>query len=575
MAEFLSFLLPTVDGSIHSFLQLLFAASFAAALIVVPRAVWRAANSEQWERNLSTIEQSGAGPTAATSADQLATAVATPSERWADILPSLLLVFGLLGTFIGLGLALTQAAGALGPGADALASLTPIMDSLGSKFKTSTWGIFAFLGLKVWFTLRPYDERRHAWAAAKLRVLASAAAEQDRLQRDGERRELIEAIGRHRDSMQESQQSALQQAGQRHAESLAAVQLQTDIQKRLGEQQLEQGGLQLQALKELSASSAEGAARDAIILARLDTIAGHSADTTERLTAIAEHSAASRLAMEEFSRSVRDNIAKMATSADEMAQAARAAGNASAQLNEAVGEFRAAMTAVLGEVKAELGQTIGAMGTTFADNMGQMSSNLKAATDGIRAAIQTLSGGVTATITQLQQASDEAAQRQEKARATFAASGETLMANIAMMGDFMKEMQAQVGVGLKSISEASNRMLVLDKQFAQRTAQDKATLDAVQGVAGSMANLVAQLNATGSKLAVAEPIADNIQALAAAVAMQQSMQATADERQHRQSEENGRVLASISKLAAAIAELSLARQDETGNAPSHSGQDAQ
>jgi hypothetical protein len=575
MDEFLKFLLPAVDGSIHSVLQLLFAVSFAVALIVVPGAVARAANSERWARNIATIEQQGAGPTAGTSVEQLANAAATPAERWADILPSLLLVFGLLGTFIGLGLALTEAADALKPGADALASLTPIMDSLGSKFKTSTWGIIAFLGLKIWFTFTPYDERRHAWAAARHRVLVSAAAEQARLQRDGERRELVEAIRRHGDGMQESQQRALQQTSEHHVADLAAMQQQTDIQKQRGERQLEQGGLQLHVLKELAAHRVEDVARDAIFLARLDAIAGHGAETAERLITIAEHSAASRLEMEEFSRSVRDNIAKMATAGDEMAQAAQAAGQASTQLGGAVGAFRDAMTGVLDEVKVELGQTIGAMGATFADNMGQMSASLKAATDGIRAAIETLSGGVTDTITQLQHASDEAAQRQEKARATFAASGETLMTNIAVMGDFMKEMQKQVEVGLKSISEASTRMLILDKQFAQRTAQDKATLDAVQGVAASMGDLVVQLDATGSKLATAGPLVDNIRALADAVAMQQSMQAATDERQHKLIEENGRALASVSKLAAAIAELSLARREEAGGALAGSGQGAQ
>ena len=170
----LKFVVPSLDGNIHSVLQLTFAVLFVTAVIATLRAVSRSANDAQWERNFAGIEQAGASPSAHSSADELAHAVVTPAERWADVLPSMLLVFGLLGTFIGLGLALTEAANALGPGADALSRLTPIMDSLGSKFKTSTWGIFAFLSLKVWFTLRPYDERRNAWAAAKLRAMRHA-----------------------------------------------------------------------------------------------------------------------------------------------------------------------------------------------------------------------------------------------------------------------------------------------------------------------------------------------------------------------------------------------------------------
>jgi len=571
----LNFFLPSADGSIHSALQLGFAGSFALALVLVPRAVGRTANSERWERNLASLEQTGAGPTATTSVDEVASAVATPSERWADILPSLLLVFGLLGTFIGLGLALTEAAGALGPGADALANLTPIMDSLGSKFKTSTWGILAFLALKVWFTLKPYEERRHAWAASKVQSLAARASEQEREQRTLERNELIGAISQHRESMQESHQGALEQADRRHAEQLTALKQQSERQRRLAEQQLEQSGLQLQVLKQLCSQADQAVTRDGALLARLDTIAQHGADTVDRLATVADHSAASRIAMEEFSHNVRDNIQNMAQAAGDMALAAKAAGKASTHLSSAVGEFREAMTSVLGDVKADLGETIGTMGTTFANNMEQMSTNLKAATDGIQAAIHTLSGGVTETITQLQKASDEAALNQEKARATFTASGDALMTNISQMSDFMKEMQKQVEVGLTSISTASARMMSLDRQFAQRTEQDKQTLEAVNGVATSMATLVAQLELVERTLAPAVPIAENIRTLADAVTRQHATQAASDERQQKQSDENSRMLASIGTLSSAIAELALVRQREPATATAVSEQEAQ
>jgi hypothetical protein len=52
------------------------------------------------------------------------------------------------------------------------------------------------------------------------------------------------------------------------------------------------------------------------------------------------------------------------------------------------------------------------------------------------------------------------------------------------------------------------------------------------------------------------------------------MQAATDARQHKQSEENGRVLASIGTLADAIAELSQARQQEAASVPAGSEQDA-
>lgn len=549
---FLNFFLPAVNGSIHSILQLVFAVSFAAAVFLVPRAVGRAANSGQWQRNFDALEQTGAGPTAITSVDELASAVATPSERWADVLPSLLLVFGLLGTFIGLGLALTEAAGALGPGSDALANLTPIMDSLGSKFKTSTWGILAFLGLKVWFTLKPYDERRQAWAASKVQSFAARASEQERQQRNLERSELIEAIGRHRDSVQESHQSALERASQHHEAQLVALKQQTDRQRRLGEQQLEQGGLQLHVLKELCSQVEQAATRDGALLARLDTIAGYGADTLDRLATVADHSAASRVAMEEFSHSVGDNIQNMAKAAGEMALAAQAAGNASTHLSGAVGEFREAMTTVLGDVKADLGGMIAAMGTTFADNMEKMSTNLKSATDGIEAAIGTLSAGVKDTITQLQQTSDAAADRHEKARVVFTNSGDSLAKQIDQMGEFMKKLGAQVDIGLNSVATANLRMRALDAHFDEHIKRADAMLAAMTKVSTSIADAADQMNVTERELALLTPVAERIQGLVQAIDKQNARQVASHEQQQKQATENARVLAAIDILREAI-----------------------
>jgi hypothetical protein len=565
----LKFVVPSLDGNIHSVLQLTFAVLFVTAVVATLRAVSRSANHVQWQRNFADLEQAGAAPAAHSSADELAHAVATPAERWADILPSMLLVFGLLGTFIGLGLALTEAANALGPGADALSRLTPIMDSLGSKFKTSTWGIFAFLSLKVWFTLHPYEERRHAWAATRLRDLAARAAALASQQRDSERRELIEAILSARDDLHQGQQRAAEQASEHHAAHLDALQRQTDRQKKMAEQQLELGSLQLHALKELCAHGATAAAAHAQIAAHLDKVAAqgartlervdavvrHGVDTVERLAEVVEHSSASRIAMETFSHSVQDNIGEMANAAGGMALAAQAASKASTELSSAVGEFRDTMTAVLGDVKAELGTTIGTMGTTFADNMAHMSSDLKGATDGIQYAIGTLAGGVTETITQLQKASEDASVRQEKARATFAASGEALMANMQKMGDFMEQTKLQVDAGLKSVSVANNRMLALDKHFEERVKRTDEMLVAMKSVADSLAGLAGQLQATERNLAAAEPLADNIRMLADTVGRQHACLAESGTVQLKLAEEQARVLGAIGLLNAAVAEL--------------------
>ncbi|EJN09019.1 hypothetical protein, partial [Herbaspirillum sp. YR522] len=171
----LSFFLPQLDGSAFAALQIIFALLFVAAIVVIPVLVRGSARASHWQRRLTATEGATDQALAHGTPEALSDAVATKPERWADMLPSLLLVLGLLGTFIGLGLALTEAAGMLG-GADALGSLRPIMDALGSKFKISTWGIIAFLILRIWAMLFPYEQARLAWSAATIRQRAALAA---------------------------------------------------------------------------------------------------------------------------------------------------------------------------------------------------------------------------------------------------------------------------------------------------------------------------------------------------------------------------------------------------------------
>jgi hypothetical protein len=559
----LNFFLPSFEASVHSVLQVTFATLFIVAVVSVARAVARTADAAHWERNLAALDQDGGGTSAYGSADELGNAVATRAERWADVLPSLLLVFGLLGTFIGLGLALTEAAGALGKDADALANLTPIMNSLGSKFKTSTWGILAFLGLKTWFMLRPYDERRHAWATARLRDMTARAATQQRQQHDAERLALIDAIARVGDKIGAGQEGAAALAAKHHADLLPLLQRQADLQKLHMEKQLEQDSLQLHALRTIGAQGEAAVARDTALLARLETLSDHGADTVRRLAEVADHVAASRTAMEDFSHNVRDNIQQMAKAAGDMALAAQAAGQASTQLGGAVGEFRDAMTAVLGEVKADLGSTIGAMGTTFATHMEHMSTDLKAATDGIQAAIQTLSSGVTDTITQLQKASDEAGARQEMSRVAFATSSNELTKNLILMQDFMGQIKTQVDAGLKAVSTANNRMLSLDKHFEDRTKRADEMLTAMSGAAAAMTQVSGNLGAADAALASFAPVADEVRALTDLVRSQQALLATGGEQQQSQLADNARVLTAISLLTTAMTDLLRARTDDS------------
>jgi len=89
-------------------------------------------------------------------------------------MPGMLLILGLLGTFLGLGLALDKAStilqnsggASVGAMGSAMQDLTSMMQGLGTKFKTSTWGIIAFILLKIWESINGFEDRRLIWCIA-------------------------------------------------------------------------------------------------------------------------------------------------------------------------------------------------------------------------------------------------------------------------------------------------------------------------------------------------------------------------------------------------------------------------
>lgn len=125
----------------------------------------------------------------------LSQAVASTPEKIAEIMPGILLVFGLLGTFLGLGIALDKASDIFtGPknlGMDqTISDLTGMMRGLGTKFKTSTWGIIGFLSFKAWATWDGFEERRLRWCVIKIKEQLDTERQQQRKD-DGERTEKI------------------------------------------------------------------------------------------------------------------------------------------------------------------------------------------------------------------------------------------------------------------------------------------------------------------------------------------------------------------------------------------------
>ena len=145
MLEYIQFLYP-VDG-----IQKLF--FFLIAGLSIGTAIWIliVAKEKNWEYNWL-----GETPEAPQddldvehgSVFDLSEAIATRGEKFAAVLPSMLLVIGLLGTFLGVGFSLDTAAGILSNKGDEpmalLQKMMPMLDGMGALFKSSIYGIIFF-----------------------------------------------------------------------------------------------------------------------------------------------------------------------------------------------------------------------------------------------------------------------------------------------------------------------------------------------------------------------------------------------------------------------------------------------
>lgn len=102
---------------------------------------------------------------------ELAEAVELPAEKVADSLPSMLLVIGLLGTFLGVGVALDSAADVLGntnaKPEKLLSDMLPMLDGLGALFKSSVYGIIFFFLFSLWRSKFGRVKERFNWCVVR------------------------------------------------------------------------------------------------------------------------------------------------------------------------------------------------------------------------------------------------------------------------------------------------------------------------------------------------------------------------------------------------------------------------
>lgn len=126
---------------------------------------------KKWQNNTSDKKEDDLNAAHGSIYD-LSEAVAMSSEKFADALPSMLLVIGLLGTFLGVGFSLDAASGILKNGGEEDASklldqMLPMLNGMGALFKSSIYGIIFFFLFTLWKSKFGTSAKRLSWCATE------------------------------------------------------------------------------------------------------------------------------------------------------------------------------------------------------------------------------------------------------------------------------------------------------------------------------------------------------------------------------------------------------------------------
>lgn len=550
--EFLSFLLPDADIA-----QLLFFSLMAALVFITIILLYVQAKPETWEnhwKNKVVLSEDGLDQELS-SVQETSDAVASLSEKLADFMPGIVLVIGLLGTFLGIGIALNKASDILinsnTVGMDAaMTNLMSVMDGLGTKFKTSTWGIIAFLILKFWSMSFAYDDKRLRWCAEKIKGMSNRARQQQQHKQDQLQNSFLNVLVSIKDSMSKEAngtrlmmkniyvdlntrmdsrekklcdtiQSSLlhvKEAYQNDAELMRnAVEDFSKNTKAMMTIVVNQGDLALkgfanletgvtnisQGLSELNTIMMDQGNHALKNFANLETgitnlgqglsvlsvtMSENNAQMIDQGNHQVDELNQTRVSMQKFIELNSDNLMMIKNSAELMSQSAKGMGGSANNLQDAIIEFRKNIADVLGGIKTDLGATIDMMGESFGENMDEISKNMALATDGISSALTSLSDSVNTTMNDVKSSIDHSIKAQKNAQHEFITTSETLNVNVEAMTGLVEDLREKILSGLKAISSSNREVISLNKRYEDSSVQNERTAVAIE-------EMVSQLSA--------------------------------------------------------------------------------
>ncbi|WP_343737569.1 hypothetical protein [Achromobacter sp.] len=501
--EIVRFLTPHAGNPLEAF----FFTVIVFGLLLSLATSQRYGRPETWERNWRGGARVNALDTDQGSVGELSHAVASGWERLASNMPGLLLIVGLLGTFLGLGLALDKASSILQGSDDSmkamsgsLAELTGMMKDLGAKFKTSTWGIVAFITIKLW-EAAPWsaESKRTDWCLGRMK----AEIDQSRL----------ETLSRHKER-DHANLAAMEHVATRVVEALNAQGLlfSAEIKQLLATEQKngKQADLHFSALTTRLDEQHQQLSVIATHSESLPTISQMSAplshlpsidDSLKRMEALETRMGELANTTKNTDKSVQNYIGTKTDSLQRQEAAVQSMGESATLLSESasllkggvqimqqelgsaiqalnadfaghLSEMKASMDhnvarlgTVMESIENNLGGTIETMSREFTQNTQDMAANLKGATDNISSAVHDLSGHVGTVVKEVQVTTESAKDMQKKTSTQFTLTSETLNSAIEVMSSNMDQLGKSISQGLKEASEAGQKMDAVAKKL--------------------------------------------------------------------------------------------------------------
>ncbi len=461
------FLIPGFDA-----LQMGFFAVMLLAVLYTWLSVRRNAQETHWQHawERSGLQAAKPGLSAEMgSAAELSQSLATKAEKMAAIMPGMLLILGLLGTFLGLGLALDKASSILhnsgnsiGAMDSSMRDLMEMMQGLGTKFKTSTWGIIAFIVLKIWESKNGYEERRLNWCMTKLQQTLTeehalqteenASRQQQReAGRNAATERLVEAMALQTAALREEfRQQAMrseEQEAQRHQYHLAALNEIADINnqsRNLLETYTRNSQENLAALQQAAATMSDASQQvsgSAVSLEKVVSTLG--TDLGDVMTEIKR----------ELSQVVNDMNADFTRNVQ--------------QMSDKLADSTSQLSTTMNQIETSLNNAIASMDVSFSGNMVQMADKLESATSQISESVNNMSSQIHSTMTTVKDTTEKATEIQRKVMYGFTETSDTLNMKVTLMTTYIERVTKEITGSLAAVSEGNRKMEFYIKRFSE------------------------------------------------------------------------------------------------------------